>query len=159
VKTTEQEAQRFEVALHVLMHQLGPRLIRQEHFGLTPGQVFALHAIGETERCTVSHLAELMEVKPSAITVMLDRLERHGYVVRQRSERDRRAVEIHLTDAGRKALHQVREVRTRLVQHCLDQLDEEALEVFLAAFEKLADVAKYTDIDTWVQSAIEAGGE
>lgn len=72
--------------------------------GLTNGQIFMIYHINEVGSCTVSALAAKMEVKPSAITVMLDRLESHGYVIRERGTEDRRVVHVALTDEGKGCL-------------------------------------------------------
>jgi DNA-binding MarR family transcriptional regulator len=49
---------------------------------------------------SVTDLARAAEVHPGAMTRLLDRLEARGLVVRQADPGDRRALLIHLTDAG-----------------------------------------------------------
>jgi DNA-binding MarR family transcriptional regulator len=49
---------------------------------------------------SVTDLARAAEVHPGAMTRLLDRLEARGLVVRQADPGDRRALHIHLTDAG-----------------------------------------------------------
>src|SRR4051794_30349069 len=53
----------------------------------------------------VRELAEAAGVSSPTATRMLDGLERRGLVVRERSERDRRAVHLSLTPAGAAAVH------------------------------------------------------
>ncbi len=48
-------------------------------------------------------LAQAMQVEDQTMSRVLDRLERHGHVGRRRSTRDRRRVEVSLTEAGRAA--------------------------------------------------------
>ena len=97
-KNLDSLTERFDKSLHVLMQHLGPQLISRTQLDLTPGQVFMLHLIRNESLCSVSKLAEKMEVAPSAITVMLDRLENHGFVSRKRDTSDRRVVIIELTE-------------------------------------------------------------
>lgn len=77
-------------ALIMLMQNLSPQLISRAQLEMTSAQVFMLHFIQQTRQLSVSLLAEKMEVAPSAITVMLDRLENRHFVVRVRGKKDRR---------------------------------------------------------------------
>lgn len=49
-------------------------------------------------------LAQAMQVEDQTMSRVLERLERHGHVTRQRSTTDRRRVEVTLSDSGRTAL-------------------------------------------------------
>jgi DNA-binding MarR family transcriptional regulator len=140
--------ERFERALHTTMHNLGPELIKRAQTDLTPGQCFMMYFIREQDHCTVSSLSEKMEVNPSAVTVMLDRLENHGYVSRSRDREDRRVVIAELTEAGEQALDAVMNMRKRVVQHCLGQLSPDELESFLTTLEKVASVSASMDVKT-----------
>ena len=71
-------------------------------FDLTPRQVFMLNFIRKKGETTSSQLAELLEVNSSAITVMLDRLEKNEFIERERSKKDRRVVVISLSSLGRR---------------------------------------------------------
>lgn len=154
----ELNTDRFERSLRVLAKSLGPDLITRIHAGLTPGQVFLLFAIEKNDdHCTVSRLAEMLEVAPSAVTVMLDRLENHGYVLRVRESTDRRVVVTALTDLGRETLGQVLGVRKRVISRCLRQLDDGQLESFMGALESLAAVVQTVDIDTLIAPANRSG--
>jgi len=52
-------------------------------------------------RPTMQELARLLGLDKSSVTGLVDRAERRGLVTRVASTADRRAVEVHLTDAGR----------------------------------------------------------
>lgn len=112
-----------------------------------------LHFIQMDEHCTVSHLADKLEVNPSAITVMLDRLEQHNYVARTRDDKDRRVVLIHLTSEGRDKLSQILEVRKRVVEYCLTQLTDEERIRFLATLKKLADASAAMNLEQILSGA------
>jgi DNA-binding MarR family transcriptional regulator len=141
-------AERFDRALHTTMHNLGPQLIARTQSNLTPSQCFMLYFIREKDRCTVTSLSETMEVNPSAVTVMLDRLENHGYVNRSRDREDRRVVIVELTEAGKQALETVMNMRKRVLQYCLGQLSPDEVESFLTTLEKVASVSASMDVQT-----------
>lgn len=68
---------------------------------LTPTQVSVLMAIAdEAGPRKINHFYDVLQAAPSSLTPLLDALERHGLVKRERSSSDRRAVYIHITDAG-----------------------------------------------------------
>ena len=146
---------RFDKSLVILMQNLGPQLIARTQVGLTPGQVFMLHFIRQEDTCSVSNLAEKMEVAPSAITVMLDRLEKHGFVRRTRDRTDRRVVLIELTVFGEQRLDEVLHLRNQVMKHCLMQMGLHELDAFIQALEKLAFIAQTTDLQAIIGSCKE----
>ncbi len=139
-------AERFDSVFMILMQNLGPQLISRAQLELTPGQVFMLHFIRQNQELSVSVLAEKMEVAPSAITVMLDRLESRAYVGRVRDKNDRRVVLIHVTEEGNKALDHVLAIRRRALHYCLAQLPADRLGPFMESLEMLANAAQKMDI-------------
>jgi DNA-binding MarR family transcriptional regulator len=62
--------------------------------------VSILDHLDAVEATVLSDLARHMGVTPSTMSLAVDRLERNGYVTRERNEADRRRVHIRLTDAG-----------------------------------------------------------
>lgn len=74
-----------------------------EH-ALTLPQALLLSGLLHEDELAVGQLADAAEVSKPTATRMLDALEREGYVERRKTDRDRRAVLVSLTDAGRRAL-------------------------------------------------------
>jgi DNA-binding MarR family transcriptional regulator len=146
-KNLDSLTERFDTSLHVLMQNLGPQLISRTQLDLTPGQVFMLHLIRNKSLCSVSKLAEKMEVAPSAITVMLDRLENHGFVSRTRDTSDRRVVIIELTDAGERELDHVLKVRKTIMQHCFKQMNANEVVSFIEGLEKLSSISQKMELE------------
>lgn len=78
--------------------------------GLSPADVGLLRMIaGEPGRSQQS-LATHLGVVPSRVTALIDQLDRQGLVERRRSTEDRRNYELHLTDAGKRVMGQVRQL-------------------------------------------------
>jgi DNA-binding MarR family transcriptional regulator len=78
-----------------------------------------------------------MEVKPSAITLMIDRLESAGWVRRTQDPSDRRAVVIELTDAGEEILAEAKKRCDQLTAKYLDCFSREELDLLVRLYEKL----------------------
>lgn len=62
-----------------------------------------LHLVSSAPR-SQRELAQAMQVEDQTMSRMLERLERQGHVVRERSTADRRRVEVSATASGRTAL-------------------------------------------------------
>jgi DNA-binding MarR family transcriptional regulator len=88
------ELMRDNASLSVVLHQ-----VIADQFGLGPSDLKCLD-LARTERpLTAGRLAELTRMSTSAVTAMLDRLERAGFIERQRDTADRRRV--YVVSTGR----------------------------------------------------------
>ncbi|WP_163572378.1 MarR family transcriptional regulator [Fodinicola feengrottensis] len=63
--------------------------------GITPTDVRCLNILGAGPR-TARELAQELNLTPSAVTTVVDRLEQAGYAHRERSETDRRQVTVRV---------------------------------------------------------------
>lgn len=78
--------------------------------GLTHAGVIALDVLAASGPMTQSSLAQIVRVQAQTIGKTLMRLEAHGYVLRQRSESDRRSQVVSITVAGTSARQQARDL-------------------------------------------------
>src|SRR5512145_1424271 len=118
-----------------LRKELGP-------LGITGGQASLLWAIRSKPGLGVRELAELEGVSPPAMTAYVDRLEAAGLVARTRSQRDRRRVELALTEEGGRVLRSARTRRTAWLAARLRRLEADELatiEDALPALRKLIE--------------------
>ncbi|PLT32221.1 MarR family winged helix-turn-helix transcriptional regulator [Bacillus sp. V5-8f] len=76
-------------------------------FGLTPPQFYILMILRKSGTVRVTHLAEHMNVKPSAITVLIDQLVKLEYVKRSHSDEDRRVVMLEIEGKGLELFNEV----------------------------------------------------
>jgi len=88
--------------------------------GLTGPQLVILHTINNQPGITPKNLAEQVTLSQGTVTTIIDRLESRQYVIRQRSETDRRSWMLNLTEAGKKLLQQA---PTPLQKHFLDKFN------------------------------------
>jgi DNA-binding MarR family transcriptional regulator len=123
-----------------LLH-LNRRLRRElAPLGITGGQAALLYAIRTHPGLGVRELAELEGVSAPAMTAYVDRLEAAGLLARRRSTRDRRRVELELTEAGLRVLRSARRRRTAWLAARLRRLEPDELasvEAALPALRKL----------------------
>lgn len=78
------------------------RLARET--GLTVPQLLVLKEIAASEQAKPSEVAKNIHLSQATVTSIIDRLERAELLVRARSEHDRRAVDLTLTEEGRRRL-------------------------------------------------------
>ncbi|MCA9215574.1 MAG: MarR family transcriptional regulator [Planctomycetales bacterium] len=73
------------------------------HSGVTVPQMLCLKAISEFEpsdSVTVAMVAKTVQLSAPTVSRILDRLERAGFILRERAKTDRRKVCVSLTDSG-----------------------------------------------------------
>ena len=75
-----------------------------EGFDLSPGQYGSLVLIQSNPGITAVVLARAMNMDKSSLTPFLAKLEKRGLIERQRSDSDKRAFHIHLTEYGQRFL-------------------------------------------------------
>ena len=71
-----------------------------EH-GLTASQYIVLERLWEEDGVSLTELGESLYFDNPTLTGIVDRMERDGFLERQRDDDDRRVVRIHLTPVGR----------------------------------------------------------
>ncbi len=97
---------------------------RVESLGLTQSQWRAIAHIARLEGCNQVTLAEQLEIKPITLTRLIDRLSESGWVVRQPDPRDRRAIQLHLTDKSRPLITMMQEKALQTRAEALKGLSE-----------------------------------
>jgi DNA-binding MarR family transcriptional regulator len=91
-------------------------------------------------RLRMRELAEAVLLSRSGLTRLVDRMERAGYVSRERCNEDRRGAFATITPAGRKALRHASPVHTRgVAEHFARHLSREETDVLTGALERLVD--------------------
>jgi len=70
-------------------------------FGLTTPQLLCLSALDEGHDMVMSDLARSINLSPSTVIGIVDRLEHKKLLQRVRSNTDRRKVKVEITEAGR----------------------------------------------------------
>ncbi|PLW70644.1 transcriptional regulator [Pseudohalioglobus lutimaris] len=115
--------------------------------GLTAPQILLLQAIRKLEGATVGQLAREVSLSQATVCSILDRLERKGYLERERSKVDKRKVHVQLTDSGIEIL---RDAPLPLQEHFSSQfndLQEWEQSMIIASLQRVACMMDAEDID------------
>jgi len=72
----------------------------QKSFDVTTSQLLCLRALSKEDGLSAGEISRRIHIKPGTITGIIDRLEAKGLVRRNRTNRDRRVINIEITDSG-----------------------------------------------------------
>jgi DNA-binding MarR family transcriptional regulator len=110
--------------------------------GLTLTQLRSLFLISNKGSTNFRKLAEALEVTPSNVTGIVDRLVEQGLVSRTQNPEDRREMTLQATDKGQALVSNLREAGIKRMTQILSLLSLEELSALtqgLSAFIKAAD--------------------
>ncbi|MFT4246464.1 MAG: MarR family transcriptional regulator [Pseudomonas sp.] len=99
--------------------------VRQELSDCGFSHYMGLKVLSAQSPCTANELAQALEQTPSAITRLLDKLEAMGAVRREPHAQDRRALQIVMTDQGRRLYKQLKQRGDRVMAFALRDLSAE----------------------------------
>ncbi|MEJ7598856.1 MAG: MarR family transcriptional regulator [Kofleriaceae bacterium] len=115
------------------------RLAAAERLGVGVSDFDALLLVDATGPLTAGRIAEAMALTTGAVTGLIDRLERAGWVQRTRHEADRRQVLIELAPERRAAVDAHRVDREHLVLEAAGQADDATLAACAHLLGSVAD--------------------
>ena len=129
-----------EILVHLfqdLMDIEGRCLITEEFSDMTNNDMHIVEAIGLGEAKRSSEVAKLMSVTTGTLTRAVDGLVEHGYVVRTRSDKDKRVVYLTLTERGKAAFDHHKRFHEEMVANVKANLSEEELAILIRSLNNL----------------------
>lgn len=117
------------------IHQLGGRifsgLLREHQLNeISPAQGRILFVLWQEDNISIQELAEKTSLSKSTLTIMLDRLEESGYIVRVPSRGDRRKILIRLTEKDRVLQDSYVEVSGEMIKICYAGFSSHQIDAF-----------------------------
>lgn len=107
--------------------------------GIYKGQPPMLYILGKKDGQSQRELAERLKVKPSTITVMLNRMEKADLVERSQDPDDQRISRVHLTDKGREICKKSNEIMKQIQEECFGNLSLEEQVILRRLFMQVRD--------------------
>lgn len=89
-------------------------------------------------------LSEELLIPKQSVTSMLDKLEKKGYILRIHSEKDRRKINISLTENGKKIVDTIQSVFKMTEEEVLKHIDKSEIEAMLNTYKKIIDITAET---------------
>src|SRR5690349_14052762 len=134
------------------------RLAAAERLGVGATDFDALVLLDTSGPLAAGRIAEAMAITTGAVTGLIDRLERAGWVQRTRHEADRRQVLIELAPAKRDPLDAHWKDRDRFVAEAIGDLDEAGLDEAARLIDAIA-ARTLASVADRAAAADAAGGE
>lgn len=142
--TSEPSPQAIELGrlLHAFMralhdHSAGETLRIMSESGITLPQMVALHTLHREQSVTVTRMAELLRLSPSATSHLLDRLVLRGFAERSEDPRDRRQKLLTITPAGDALLEDLARSRVAEIDQALDTVEPELAASMVSVLQRV----------------------
>ncbi|WP_079489458.1 MarR family winged helix-turn-helix transcriptional regulator [Maledivibacter halophilus] len=111
--------------------------------GVTRVQWIALYYLGIQEHTNQKELSSRMNIKESTVARLVDRLERDGLVVRQRSEEDRRVYNLLLTKKGNEYRKELLPEGEKFNEIVSSNITEKEMQTFMTVLDKMINNIRY----------------
>ena len=113
-------------------------IITPEFRNITNNDMHIIEAVG-LDGGNMSSIAAKLKVTVGSLTTSMNGLVNKGYTERKRGEKDRRVVNIYLTEKGRKAYHHHAEYHEQMTDAVMRQLNEEEIGVLVKTLNGLSE--------------------
>lgn len=113
-------------------------IITEEFKDITNNDMHIIEAVGIEQPKSMSMIAKRLSVTVGTLTVNMNSLEKKGYIVRERSEQDKRVVLVTLTEKGRKAFFHHRDFHKAMIRAAVKGLDETEMQTLIKCLQQLS---------------------
>ena len=114
-------------------------IITEEFKDITNNDMHIIEAIGLGEAKNMSSIAKRLNITVGSLTTSMNSLFNKNYVVRERSESDRRVVYIRLTEKGERAFKHHKDFHMQMVDAVMASLGEGELPVLTRTLSSLTE--------------------
>lgn len=127
-------------------------LITEEFKDITYNDMHIIEAVGIDEPRNMKMVAKLMSVTTGTLTKAMDALCDKGYVIRERSTKDKRVIKLRLTDKGKSAYYHHEQFHRQMIKNIAAEMNEQETEILIYALAKLVDYFHLNYYDTKEES-------
>lgn len=114
-------------------------VITSDFKDITENDMHIIEAVGIEDARNMSDIARRLSVTVGTLTVNMNSLEKKGYIIRERSTKDKRVVEVTLTERGRKAFFHHRDFHKHMIKAAISGLTEDERKALVSCLSKLDD--------------------
>lgn len=126
----------------------GKAVITEEYKDITNNDMHIIEAIGLGKGNNMTAIAKKLKITVGSLTTSMNSLVNKKYVVRERSEEDRRVVNIRLTPKGEKAYRHHEKFHNKMTEAVVSALSEEEIPVLVKTLDSLSEFFKsYREIN------------
>ena len=118
-----------------------------KNFGLTGPQLVILETVSSHESISITGLAKSISLSQATVTDIINRLVKNGYLIKRKSEKDKRQVRISLSEKGASVLDQAPPPLQETFIERFSNLDDWEQLMILSAFERVVSLMSAEKID------------
>ena len=104
---------------------------------LTNNDIHVIRAIGMNEKKNMSMIAKELAITIGTLTISINSLVRKGYVIKERSEKDKRVVFVNLSSKGKAAFSRNEELYDQMVNSMLEDLEDNEMDILMKSLLKV----------------------
>ena len=112
-------------------------LCTSEFKDLTNNDIHVIRAIGMNEKKNMSMIAKELAVTIGTLTISINSLVRKGYVIKERSDKDKRVVFVNLSSKGEAAFSRNEELYDQMVNSMLEDLEDNEMDILMKSLLKV----------------------
>lgn len=128
--------------MFVKMQQVSADCMAVTTGDLTKKDLMVIDFVGKESTCIMRDIAEYLNAPVSTLTSMIDKLVRKKQLRRERSEEDRRIVEVMLGDIGKQTFEEFRDSRMTMCRAMLSALEPNEQEEIIRLMGKVSKQAR-----------------
>lgn len=127
------------ISIHPLLYKSISRPMKHQS-SITPGGMFVLGSLKRNGMLSMSDIGKCLSMPKPHITVIVDKLIEEGYVERQSDPKDRRVVNILLTEKGLKDFEEIKLAISENLKVKLSTLSDEEQETLAIASQHVREI-------------------
>jgi DNA-binding MarR family transcriptional regulator len=127
------------ISIHPLLYKSISKPLRTKS-SITPGGMFVMGSLKRYGILSMSDIGKCLSMPKPHITVIVDKLIEEGYVERLNDPKDRRIVNILITNKGLKDFEDIKQVVSENLKIKLSSLDEDEQNILATASKQVKDI-------------------
>lgn len=116
-----------------------------EPLGITYPQYLVLLVLWEKDQQPVNDIAKRLHLETNTVTPLLQRMEKAGFIVRKRGEKDTRQRIVSLTERAILMREQAKNIPEDLSKQVLQHVSMEEITNIISSLDKLIDGLQHTN--------------
>jgi DNA-binding MarR family transcriptional regulator len=127
------------ISIHPLLYKSISKPLRNQT-SITPGGMYVLGSLKRYGTQSMSDIGKCLSMPKPHITVIVDKLIDEGYVERQSDPKDRRVVNVLLTEKGLKDFEEIKLAISENLKIKLSSLSNEEQDILAVASKQVKDI-------------------
>jgi DNA-binding MarR family transcriptional regulator len=127
------------ISIHPLLYKSISKPLRTKS-SITPGGMFVMGSLKRYGILSMSDIGKCLSMPKPHITVIVDKLIEEGYVERLNDPKDRRIVNILITNKGLKDFEDIKQAVSENLKIKLSSLDEDEQNILATASKQVKDI-------------------